>query len=66
MSGMDRVDSQMLFCRVEKSSTRGYRLKVRGEKFRRDVRGKVFYTEGGECLEHAAQGAVGSRYDSGI
>ena len=34
MSGMDRVDSQMLFPRVEKSSSRGHRFKVHGEKFR--------------------------------
>ena len=43
MSGMDRVDSQMLFPRVEKSSTRGHRFKVRGEKFRGDVQGKFFF-----------------------
>ena len=63
MSGMD---SQMLFPRVEKSSTRGHRFKVRGEKFSGDVRGKFFYTEDGECLEHAAWGGGGSRYDSSI
>ena len=37
MSGMDRVDSQILFPRVERSSTRGHRFKMRGEKFRGDV-----------------------------
>ena len=42
MSGMDRVDSQMLFPRLEKSSTRGHGFKVLGEKFRGDVRGKFF------------------------
>ena len=42
MSGIDRVDSEMLFPRVEKSSTRGHRFKVHGEKFRGDVRGKFF------------------------
>ena len=33
MRGMDRADSQMLFPRVEKSSTRRCRFKVHGEKF---------------------------------
>jgi len=42
MRGMDRVDSQMLFLRVERSSTRGHRFKVCGEKFRGDVRGRFF------------------------
>ena len=37
MNGMDQVDSQMLFPRVEKSSTWGHRFKVCGEKFRGDV-----------------------------
>ena len=63
---MNRMDSQMFFPRVEKSSTRGHRFKVRGEKFRGDMRGKFLYTEGGECLERAARGGGGSRYNSGI
>ena len=32
----------MLFPRVEKSSSRGHRFKVRAAKFRGDVRGKCF------------------------
>jgi len=50
MRGMDRVGSQKLFPRVEKSSTRGHRFKVCGEKFRGEVARQVFL-EGGECLE---------------
>ena len=42
MRGMDRVDSQKLFPRVEESITRGHRFKVRGTKFKADVRGKFF------------------------
>ena len=54
MRGMDRVDSQKLFPRVGESITRGHRFKVRGARFKGDVRGKYFYTEGGGCLELAA------------
>ena len=46
MKGMDIVDSQMLFPKVEKSSTRGHRFKVRGEMFRGDVRVKFFLHRG--------------------
>ena len=42
MSGMDRVDSQMPFLRVEKANTRGHMFKVLGEKFRGGVRDKFF------------------------
>ena len=49
MRGMDRVDSQKFFPRVEESITRGHRFKVRGARFKGDVRGKFFYTEGGGC-----------------
>ena len=37
MRGMDRVDSQKLFPRVEESITRGHRFKVRGARFKGDV-----------------------------
>ena len=37
MRGMDRVDSQKLFPRVEESIIRGYRFKVRGARFKEDV-----------------------------
>ena len=33
MRGMDRVDSQKLFPRVEESITRGHSFKVRGARF---------------------------------
>ena len=42
MRGMDRVDSQKLFPRAEESITRGHRFKVRGARFKGDVRGKFF------------------------
>ena len=37
MRGMDRVDSQKLFSRVEDSITRGHRFKVQGVRFKGDV-----------------------------
>ena len=42
MRGMDRVDSQKLFPRVEESITWGHRFKVRGVRFKGDVRVKYF------------------------
>ena len=42
MKGMDRVDSQKFFPKVEESITRGHRFMVRGAKFKGDVRGKFF------------------------
>ena len=42
MRDIDRVDSQNLFPRVEISNTRGHALKVRGGKFKGNVRGKFF------------------------
>ena len=63
MRGMDRVDSQKLFPRVEESITRRHRFKVRGTRFKGDVRDK-FFTEDGGCLELAAGGGNGSRYYS--
>eukprot|EP00061_Rhincodon_typus_P011758 g37017.t1 len=42
MRGMDRVNCQDLFPWVGESKTRGYRLKVSGERFKRDLRGNFF------------------------
>ena len=39
-----RVDSQKLFPRVEESITRRHSFKVRGARFKGDVRGKFFFT----------------------
>ena len=36
------MDSQKLFPRVEESITRGHRFKVRGARFKGDVRGRFF------------------------
>ena len=37
MRGMNRVDSQKLFPRVEESITRGQRFKLRGARFKGDI-----------------------------
>eukprot|EP00061_Rhincodon_typus_P007432 g29121.t1 len=42
MKGMDRVNSQGFFPRVAVSKTRRRRFKVRGERFKRDLRGNLF------------------------
>ena len=42
LRGMDRVDRGQLFPLVEGSVMRGHRLKVRGERFRRDLRKDLF------------------------
>ena len=42
MRVMDRVDSQKLLPRVEESISRGARFKVRGARFKGDVRSKFF------------------------
>jgi len=49
--GIDRVDSQRLFPRVEQTITRGHRFKVKGGRYRGDVRGRFFTQSGGgmEC-----------------
>ena len=40
--GLDRVDSDSLFPRMEKASTRGHGFKLRGGSYRTDVRGRFF------------------------
>ena len=42
MRGVERVDKEQLFPLVEKSVRRGHRFKVRGRRFREDVRKNVF------------------------
>lgn len=39
MKGIDRVDSQRFFPRMEMSITREHSFKMRGEKFKDDVKG---------------------------
>jgi len=40
--GIDRVDCQRLFPRVEQTIARGHKFKVKGGRYRGDVRGKFF------------------------
>jgi len=40
--GLDRVDSDSLFPRMEKASTRGHSFKLRGDSYRTDIRGRFF------------------------
>ena len=54
MRGTDQLDNQYLFPKIGESETRGYRFKVRGNRYKRVQRGN-FFTEGGECLEQVAR-----------
>ena len=62
MRGIDQLDSQYLFPKVEESKTRGHRFKVRGRDTK-GSRGQFFHTEGGECLEQAARGSNRGGYN---
>ena len=42
MRGIDQLDSQYLFPKVEESKTRGHRFKVGGERYKRFQRGNFF------------------------
>ncbi|MBB6707133.1 reverse transcriptase family protein [Proteus mirabilis] len=42
MRGMDRINRQSLFPGVGESRTRGHRFRVRGERYKRDLRGNFF------------------------
>jgi len=44
----------------------GTGLRCEGARFKGDVRGKLFYTEGSGCLELAASGGSGCKYDSDL
>ena len=59
------MDNQSFFHRVEGPITRGHRLSE-GGNFKRDVRGKFFHTENGECLECADRGGGGSRFYNNV
>jgi len=45
MRGIDRVDLQRLFPRLDVAVTRGHNYKVHGGRYRRDVRGRFFTQE---------------------
>ena len=59
MRGINMVDSQRLFSRVEWSTTRGHRMKVRGAKFRGGVWGSFSHRR---CLECTANGGGGGSW----
>ena len=42
MTGIDQLDSQYLFPKVGNSKTRGYRFKVRGERYKSVQKGNFF------------------------
>jgi len=50
----DRVGKEHLFLLVKGSVTRGHRFKVRGRKFRGDVRKNFYLPRGGDGLQCAA------------
>ena len=56
------MDSQKLFPRVEESITRGHRFKVRGARFKEDVRGMFFAQRVVGAGTHCG-GRSGSRYN---
>ena len=58
MRGIDRVDSQRLFPRVEMSITRGHRFKVRVGKFNEDVQGRFFTQRMGSAWNALPEGVV--------
>lgn len=60
MSGLDKVDSQNLFPRVEMSKDTVHSFKVRGG-FKEDVWGFC-----GGCFKHVAMGVGRSKYDNDI
>ena len=51
MRGMDRVDSQKLFPRVEESITRGIGLRCEGQGLKEMYEASFFNAEGGRCVE---------------
>ena len=53
MRGIDRVDVQRLFPRVDVAVTRENNYKVCGRRYRRDVRGR-FFTQSGRGVEWTA------------
>ena len=58
--GLDRVDDESLFPRMVMANTRGHSLKLRGDRFRTDVRGSFFTQSGGdmECPACSSSGLV--------
>lgn len=45
LRGINREDSESLFCGVEMSNTRRHAYEVRGGSFNGEVQGMFFYTE---------------------
>lgn len=65
LRGVDRAGGQNLSPRENLSSIREHSFKVRGVKFKGDVRGRSF-TQSDKCLECASRGGSGGRHNSGI
>ena len=51
MRGLDQLDRQYFFPKVGECKTRGHRLKVRGERYKRVQKGIFFSHRGGEFLK---------------
>ena len=54
MKGIDRVNRGKLFPMIETHRTRGHGLRVRGERYNTDIRGR-FFTEGSGGMECSAK-----------
>ena len=55
MRGIDQVDAQNLLPRDGESRIRGHRLKIKEKRFNRNLRGNLFHTKGGGCMQQAVK-----------
>lgn len=62
MRGMDVASLHCLFPRMEDSKTRGHRLKVRGERFKRGLGDSLFIQRIFPIWNDLPEGTHGSRY----